>query len=255
MRVWRCGWTIGAGLLLSPLFAGDSPIPAASPRNDRPPASTAFAASQKQLAAEFSLLQDQLRGATPEACEAAIHAWHQQNSARFESLQRQLKAIGEVATAPLPLVHELQIPDEATQAMEDLLVGSAELHNGLARIINQERNASPEERQQAFDAWQHRNASAFEAQQQRVHQVVAAESLPAVPPAPSEPTIPADASPALQGFLMERFALMKAHAKLQKQYRTATPEERERAFEEWHKNNAARLQRLQNCVRQLSAEP
>ncbi|NJM37464.1 MAG: hypothetical protein HC845_06130 [Akkermansiaceae bacterium] len=117
--------------------------------------------------------------------------------------------------------------------------------------MSQLANASPEERQQAMQKWHQENAEAHAAQQQLAIQM-GADSRPPLRRPPPEPRIPENATPELRELLTTRHAVMKDRVEMMNQLASASPEERQKAMQQWHEENATRLAAMQSAADKLS---
>ncbi len=190
-------------------------------------------------------------GATSEQVEE----WHERNSARLAANQQKLAAMAarQISVAR-PYIAEVRISPGASGPMQELLMGRAELHNDRARIENQMLQASPRLREEALAAWELQNTAAIAAQGELAKQVSNESQVPTIQPPPT-PRVPANASPELRSLLAARHAFMTAQAEITDRLRNASPEEREQAIEDWHTQNSAGLQALQEAAVQVSNRP
>ena len=123
---------------------------------------------------------------------------------------------------------------------------------GHHKLLLQMANESPEGRHQAMEKWNGEYAAELDEQRQLAIRM-GEESQPPLLPVPTAPRIPNNASPELREFLTGRHELMIGRAELSNQLRTATPEQRHLAMEEWNEKNASRLDALRIASTRLSS--
>lgn len=202
-----------------------------------------FMARRKSLAREMMALVES--GASPQE----IETWHEANAARHQALRDAAIAMAARQTPPeLPFIEEIQLPEGASRNMEEFLLQRAVLHNSRVELLNRLHQATEEERQQALETLQSQNEEALEVQRALAVQISEEGFLSEEQEIAADPNIPPDASPELEDFLTKRHALMKEQIALLNQYRSATPEARQQALEDWHENNFSRLNALRKAA-------
>jgi hypothetical protein len=156
-----------------------------------------------------------------------------------------------VSAARTPQIPPTQFPPDASETMKAFLQERDRLHHDQQKTLSQLTNATPEEQHLALEKWHEENAAALEAQQARAQQMSAENPVPRLH-VPVTASIPPDATPELKNFLTQRHAFMKDQAEMMNQLENATPEQREQALENWHTQNASRLEAMQAAATQLS---
>lgn len=141
-------------------------------------------------------------------------------------------------------------PGSAAQTFHD---ERTKLMESRREIIKNLRHASPEERRMAMEQWHKENAEALAAQQQLAVQM-SAESRPPMRRVPPTPMIPDDATPEHRELLTARHEARKDRVEMMNRLQDATPEERQKAMEQWHEENAATLAAQQQRSVQIATE-
>lgn len=214
------------------------------------PAARDLAAIEERRAITLELEKLMDSGATPEQ----MAGWHARNAARLATSQQKLAEMSASQNSvPKPYITEVPTPAGASKTMEAFQMARAKLYNEQVRIHNQTLQESPENRNEASEVWQKQNAVEMEAQASRASQIIA-EGRSAALPSQSSLTIPADASPALRKFLIQRTALVREEAEVTAGLQTASPEQRQKTLEAWHDANPTRLSDMREAVEQLSIE-
>ena len=190
------------------------------------------------------------QGATREQ----IEAWHQQNAARFTAQQQRAQAISaSQPVQPTPYVTDVDIPEGASQTMEDFLKARAELHNLHAQLHNQQlQSGSKIDEAQMEAAFQKQNAAVLEAQAKRA-KILAEESDQQPWPVPPPLTIPAGTSLQMQSFLTLRDQLRREEIQLHNQNLSLSATDREAVIQQWRLQNAGRFQQMQVMAKNLSS--
>jgi len=240
-----CVWL----LLASVAWGQDQTTP--SPQQTQPINATAastelqtFQQEQRALMQERQALVAQ--GATPEQMEA----WRTQNASRFAAqLQRaqDLAAASAAAAAakPMPLISEINVPQDASQGMTDFLTTQADLYNRRAQLHNaQTPNTAA--------VFQQQNATEIAAQAQRAKDL-GAQGAQASLPVPPPLVLPPNASSQMQAFLIQRDQLMRSRIAVWNQNVTAAPVVRDAAMAQWQQQNATQLQQMQIQAQNLSS--
>jgi hypothetical protein len=205
-----------------------------------------FKSVQQSLAASLQPLISQ--GATP----AQLEAWQQQNATQLAAQRQQAQVVATSQPAqPIPIVTEVEVPEGASQTMEDFLTERAKLQNAKAQLFNQQlQSSSTVDKEQIEATFQSQNATAIAAQAQRatiLSQEGSQQPLPVPPPL----TVPAGASAQMKAFLTLRDQLMREHVSLWNQNLSATPAEREASLLQWQQQNASSIQQLQLLAQNL----
>lgn len=214
----------------------------------KPPSTSdeAFIAERRALASEMSKLVES--GASREK----IDAWQKENAGRQAAVQEAAIAWSARQRPPeLPLTKEVRLPSGASQAVEDFLVSRVQLNNSRAVLLNGLRDATGEQRQQALEAWRTKNAAATEASQQ-LAETISEEQPRAEMVVPDPAPIRPGASPELKAFLTQCHALMKERAEIFNELRSASPEVRQQALENWNADTSARLQAIREAAARLT---
>lgn len=163
---------------------------------------------------------------------------------------------------PLPITSP---HSPAAQANESPITPSettAAFHASRAKLMRSHRQlmqalagATQEDQHQAMEKWHEENSEAL-ATQQRLGIQMGAESKPPRMHVPRDPRIPVTASPELYDLLSARHALMKGQAEITNQLHNATPEERHRAIEKWHEENAPLVEAMHTAaIRHSESQP
>jgi hypothetical protein len=215
------------------------------------PSAAALAAFQtEQQALGESLRQLMAQGATP----AQIEAWHQQNASRIAAQQQRAQAMSAAQPRqPMPYVTHVEIPEGASETMEDFLTARANLQNARAQLHNQQLQSTGHvDETQVETAFQKQNAAALQAQAQRA-QTLAQESDSQPLPVPPPLTIPPGSSPAMQQFLTLRDQLMRGEVQMHNQNLSLSFADRAKALQQWREQNADRFKQLQSFAQNMSA--
>ncbi len=143
---------------------------------------------------------------SPEERTRLVETWRQQTQDRLSALRRSAAENAQSKPrAEIPMIRQVEIPEAATPAMEELIVQQAQIRNSRAALVNTLRDAAPETRAEAVRQWHDRNQAALLAFQQQAA-VVAAESRQKPLSTPPPLRIPDGASPGIQDFLPQRHA-------------------------------------------------
>jgi hypothetical protein len=134
-----------------------------------------------------------------------METWRQQNRAPFEALQEIARS---KPRAEVPMILQVEIPETASPAMEELIVQRVQLRNERAKLANTLRDATPESRAAAVRQWHDRNQATLLALHDQAA-AVAAESRQLLLPLPPPLRIPDGASSSLQNFMAERHARLR----------------------------------------------
>ena len=210
-----------------------------------------FLEQQQSLAQGYQALVQQR--ATPQQ----IQAWQAANATILQQQQERAIALAAYSAAqPLTYVSEVNIPTDASQAMDDFLMARADLFNRYVELHNQAvANAqaagtavSDSDVQAAF---QSQNADEIQAQAQ-LAQTIAAE--PATQPLPVPPPllVPAGTSPVMAAFLVLRDQLARQHITLWNQFVGQPVTTRDAAIAQWQQQNQASFQQLQRLAQQMA---
>lgn len=162
--------------------------------------------AQQQMAADHRAFIAAHANDTPEVRQQAMAAFRQQNQSRAEALRVKAQAIAEARVAPeIPMVTQVTIPQNATPAMEELMVQRAQMKNERAKLLNSLRNSTAAEKAAAIRNWQEKNQPALSALRDQASQVAAEKEPEHRPPLPPI-RIPNGASAELRNSLVERRA-------------------------------------------------
>ena len=205
-----------------------------------------FLTGQRKLAQQMDALMAQ--GATA----AQLDAWRQQNAAAIQAQQKlAISLAAATPPQPIPYITDVTLPEGATQEMTDFLTTRADLANRFAQWHNQQIQGSSSAAD-TMAAFQQQNAAELQAQQQRA-QVLAAQSAAQPMPVPAPLVIPPGSTPQLKAFLTLRDQLMRDEIALRNANLSSTPAVRAAALQQWHQQNAARFQQLQQLAQNLSS--
>jgi hypothetical protein len=227
-------------------------VPTASNQPASAPSSAVVAAFQaEQEALGESLHQLMAQGATP----AQIETWHQQNASRIAAQQQRAQAMSAAQPRqPMPYATDVEIPEGASQTMEDFLTARANLQNARAQLHNQQlQGTGTVDETQVDTAFQKQNAAALQAQQQRA-QTLAQESDSQPLPVPPPLAIPPGSSPAMQQFLTLRDQLMRGEIEVHNQNLNLSYADRQTAIQHWHQQNVTSFQQLQQLAQNSNAQ-
>lgn len=217
-----------------------------------------FQTQQQALAQSLRALLAQ--NPTPQQWQA----WQQQNTVAMAAQQQRALALGAAsALQPIPYITDVTVPDDASPTLSAFLVAQADLANARAQIHNQSiqqlsaSGQTPATTQlgqmgqtemQQFEA---QNATQLQAQQQRA-QTLAAEVAQQPIPVPPPLVIPAGISSVTAAYLRLHDQVMRDRVALMNQYRTATPDVQQAAWQQWEQQNAARVQQMQALAQNIS---
>lgn len=222
--------------------------PSKTAQAGKPPSTSdeAFIAERRALASEMSKLVES--GASREK----IDAWQKENAGRQAAVQEAAIAWSARQRPPeLPLTKEVRLPSGASQAVEDFLVSRVQLNNSRVVLLNGLRDATDEQRQQALEVWRKQNTAATEASRQlgeTVSEEQPSKEMVVPDPAPVRPGTP----PELKAFLTQCRGLMKERAEFLNELRSASPEVRQQALENWNTDTSDRLQPVQEAATRLT---
>lgn len=159
------------------------------------------------------------------------------------------------ASAPHPPA--IQANDSSSTLSETTVVflaGRAKLMRSHQQLMQSLCRATQEERQQAMAKWHEEHAEGLATQQHAIQ--MGAESKPPRMHFPRDPRIPANASVELYDLLSARHALMKGQAEITSQLHNYTPQERHRAIEKWHEENAPLVEAMHTAAfRHFESQP
>lgn len=191
--------------------------------------------AQQQLAADFGAFSATHAQDAPEARQQALIEFQKRTQSRVEGLWLKARVMARANAAfETPLIWQVEIPENASAAMEESLVQRAQIVNQLATISNAMRAAPPEQKQAVMEEWQEKSQSVLAAFRAQVTQVADEERqkpLPLPPPA----RIPNDASAKLRNFLTQRDAQIRQSVDFENALRNLTPEQQSSARRE-HQN-------------------
>ena len=198
------------------------------------------------------------------ATEQQLEAWYQQNASAFAALQQQAADMGTTSALRLgPTIAQPNLPAGASQTLSDFLTTQAALVNARAQIHNQivqQATTSGQSltlaqvsqmEQQQEQLFQQQHDSDLQLQVQRAQTLASVSAQNAVPvPGPS--VVPPNATPQMVAYLTVRDQLAHDEAQFRNQFVTATPAVRDAAIQQWHQQNLARFQQLQQLAQNLS---
>ena len=263
-------------LLLSSVCHGQSAIsstsqsPTTNQQTGAPIASSSSStASLQSLQAQQQALaqaQQQLiaQGATPQQ----LQAWQQQNAAAIAQVQQEAQTLAAASTAQLePTNRSANIPANASAALQAFLTTRTTLANARAQIHNQliqqatasGQTLTPAQVQQIAQQEETQYQQQYGAEEQVLAQQTQALAVESAQRAASLSSnlsaISSNASPPLAAYLTAKNKLNQSLAQLIGQYATADPQTRQAAILQWHQQNAAQFQQLQQMARNLQANP
>ena len=154
-----------------------------------------------------------------------------------------------------PVAPELNpaIPPHASPEMKEFLKNGATLANNMADLRAQLANA-PVDKQTVMETFQKQNRALLDRQTQ-LAKVIAQQHQAQPLPEPPPLRLPPNASPQLQAYLTARDQLMREQMAMMNQYRTADPQARQTAMQQWRQQNANRFAQLQQLAQSLSPTP
>ena len=173
---------------------------------------------------------------------------------RFRVLLQSYVAFSAAAADSVPPVHEIEIPQGVSPALEEFLVERAQLalERAAYQKVVQDRPAS--ERRAALEAWESivRDRLVI---LQALATHVAQQSSQKPLPLPAAPTIPTALAPEMQQFLLKRHQLAVAEVREENRIRGLPVESREAARREWRQQRAGQLAELLQAAGSLSPTP
>lgn len=213
----------------------------------------AFQNEQETLRSTLSTLES---NSTPEQ----LASWHLLHAARLHAQDDRAQLVAAYADfKSLSFVLNVDIPDNATPELESFLVARANLHNQWAQLHNSLTGgvAVSLATDAAIDKtegtlFQQENASALKTEDQLSRQV-AEESArqPLEIPPPLE--IPADASPEQSAYLIAQDQYERDEITAHNQACTGDRAQLDATLEEWHRQNAPRLEQIRQMAEALTA--
>jgi hypothetical protein len=108
----------------------------------------------------------QLANASPEERHEAMKKWHQDNAQALSEQQQLANEMRTESGSPISKPPELRIPENASPEMREFLTTRHAFMKDQMEVMNQLRNASPEERRVAMEKWQAENNSRRKAMQE-----------------------------------------------------------------------------------------
>lgn len=247
----RCIWSIVAS---AALYAGALSNPAALFAGEQAQqAHDEFQAERMKLGQEKRALFERFRSRPAKELGEAMQTWRRDNHRRLQALQEQAQAIRQLNGSPeLPVFSEIEIPEDASIELEEFLVKRAELHNERARLLNELRDATDEVRANALRQWDEQN------RERRIELQEMARLIPRAAATrlslPERPAIPADASPTLKDYLLQRHELAQERAAEENRIRNLPPAQQNAARRAWQERNAARQADLRERAQRVSRE-
>lgn len=105
-----------------------------------------------------------LKEASPDERRQIIDQWRETNATAIKSLSELTRKLSNQRPSPEQLAPvTAPIPANATPEMRDFIIARQSVMKDQAEMMNQLRDASPQERQQAITKWREQNASRLEA--------------------------------------------------------------------------------------------
>ena len=194
-----------------------------------PPALLELQNARKQLAADFREFSTAHAADAPEARRLAMEAFHRKNLGLTEDLRVKAAALAQATpTHEIPMIRSIPIPDDASPAMEELLVLRAQMANQRAAVLNATRGATPEQAALAMRESEKKNQALSESLRQQ-SLVVAAEARLKPVPVPPPVRIPAGATPELRNAVLQHYARMKQSIEKENEIRSLPQDQQEAA--------------------------
>lgn len=191
-------------------------------------------------------------GSIPSAKAQAAEAWYAKNGGQLEDLRRQLKELAAKVRPPeLPIIEEVHLPRDATTEVEKFLVQQAELQNERTRVENDLRDAAPESRQQALEAWEASVEDRRAAQRELATQIARQQPIFAPPDPLGFPTA-IDAR--LREVLLQQLSLSNERAGFATRIQLLPPEEQDAELRRWDEKNSLRAAELRDRLIQINEE-
>ncbi len=141
------------------------------------------------------------------------------------------------------------LPANATPEMKEFMENRVTLMQKMAELRHGNPNGAPDPK--AFAQFREQNKALLDRQQQ-LAQILGQQQAQNPLPEPPPLQIPANASPQLKACLTARDQLMRDQVAFMNQHRTDDPATRQAAMQEWHRQNAARFQQLQQQEQALA---
>jgi len=156
--------------------------------------------------------------------------------------------LADTVTNSVSTTAAVNIPANATPEMTQFLQNRAVLAGKMAALSSQ---GAPD--QQALALFQQQNADLLK-QQVQLAQTISQQGNTTPSPMPPALRIPPNASPQLQAYLTARDQLMRADVVFQNQHLNDDPATKQAALQQWHQQNAARIQQLQQLAQTVSSQ-
>jgi hypothetical protein len=214
------------------------------------------------LAAQLQAQQEDLftQASALNSGSVSLQDWLQQNAnlinARNDT-SAQLATLN--AAQPMPYVTDINIPDNASAEMEQLLITSAQLQNNLTQIQNQQLSATPSGSTSTQTSTQPDEIQQFAqqngdllAQRDQLAAQVATQEAQIAEPLPAPPNFSSGTSPALQALATAQYQLHYDRAVFANGYLTASAQARDAALVQWDQQNASRYAQITQLAQALS---
>jgi hypothetical protein len=208
---------------------------------------------QEQLALGQEMQALVAQGATP----AQLAAWQRQNAARFQAQTARAQQLSAAAQAqpqaqPLPLLSSINIPANASPALENVLIAEAQVYNEMAQARNQQSQSGTAP-QGPTNLFQQRNDLASQNERQLAASLKTEFEHTSVP-IPPPLNLPSNTPPKVKNLMVLRDALMREEIQLWNQNINSNPATRDAALHQWLQQNATRLQQAQKLAIDLTTQ-
>jgi hypothetical protein len=185
------GAIISISIGLGPLVQGQTPAGARQSSED-----AELRQAQQELQAKLGV------AVAPAERLQAVREFQRQQESRMEALRLNVR---DQPRPPIPYIRQIEIPAEATPAVEELLVQQAYVRNQQIWLANALRQTTPAQQQSAINTWRQASRPAFAALEAR-SAAVQAESRAKPLPLPPLPQIPTGTSEEMRQALLRRHA-------------------------------------------------
>ncbi len=150
-----------------PPFSSHTPEPAPAPAHPGQSETTqAFMQARSRLQQDHQKLLHTLRNASPEEHAQTLEKWHQEHATELAAQQELAVRMGaETLPARLPIPAKPRIPENATPELREFLTARHAVIKDQMEMMNQLRDAPPEEQHQAMEKWHQANSGRLEAMQ------------------------------------------------------------------------------------------
>ncbi len=123
------------------------------PASSTPSETAAFLVTREKLMRSRQQLMQGLADSAPEERHKAMEKWHKENAEALGAQQQLAIRMGAESRLPRVLIQEPRIPDNATPELREFLTTRHALMKDRAEMMNQLRDATPEEQQNTMKAW------------------------------------------------------------------------------------------------------